>query len=56
MVDFGNVVLNSNPRKRSFKLTNSGQLTLDVYFDAKAFKQAGYTIVPERIPKMLKGA
>ena len=56
VLDFGNVVLNSHPRKRSFKLTNSGQLTLDVIFDSKAFKQAGYTIVPERIPKMPKGA
>ena len=54
-LDFGNIVLNSNPKKRMFKLSNSGDLNLDVVFDGKAYKAAGYTITPERINKLMKG-
>ncbi len=54
-LDFGNIVLNSNPKKRVFKLSNSGDLNLDVVFDSKAFKAAGYTITPERVTKLMKG-
>jgi hypothetical protein len=38
VLDFGNIVLNSNPKKRVFKLTNSGDLNLDVLFDGKLYK------------------
>jgi len=49
VLDFGNIVLNSNPKKKVFKLLNSGNLPCDIMFDPKIFKSAGYTINPERI-------
>ena len=55
LLDFGNVIINSNPKKKVFKITNSGNLVCDVIFDNKAFKNSGYTIVPEKIMKMAKG-
>lgn len=55
ILDFGNIVLNSHPKKKVFKLTNTGNLACDLNFDAKVFKSAGYTINPEKIAKMAKG-
>jgi hypothetical protein len=55
ILDFGNIVLNSNPKKKVFKLTNTGNMVCDLNFDAKIFKSAGYTINPEKISKMAKG-
>ena len=52
VLDFGNIIMNSNPKKKVFKITNAGTLNCDIIFDPKIFKNAGYTIQPERISKM----
>lgn len=33
ILDFGNIVLNSHPKKKVFKLTNTGNLVCDLVFD-----------------------
>lgn len=55
VLDFGNIVLNSNPKKKVFKVFNSGNMQCDILFDSKVFKSAGYTFSPERIQKLVKG-
>lgn len=50
--DFGNVIVGTT-QKKQVKIKNVGGLPLDMVFDTKQSKLAGYTIAPEKISKMM---
>ena len=49
--DFGNIVINSN-KKKQFKISNWTKFPIDLILDTKSYKQFGFTITPERPPKI----
>jgi len=50
--DFGNVVVGSTKRK-SFRLTNVGRLPVTFNLDKKLLSQAGITIEPDKVQKLM---
>lgn len=53
--DFGNVVVGSTKRK-SFRLTNVGRIPVTFNFDKKLLTQAGITIEPDKVQKVMPNA
>ena len=53
--DFGNVVVGSTKRK-SFRLTNVGRLPVTFNLDKKLLAQAGITIEPDKVQKLMPNA
>jgi len=49
--DFGNVVMNS-VKQKTFRVFNAGIQPLEINFDTRAARAAGYTM-PERPPKVM---
>lgn len=50
--DFGNIIVGKSATK-SFRLTNCGKIPINFYFDKKILNNAGITIEPDKVQKML---
>ena len=52
LCDLGNVVVGST-KKKSFRLTNVGKIPVNFNLDKKLLTQAGLTIEPEKVQKLM---